>query len=114
MSRNALYEFREVERKIRPRSVVDVFKLENDFYTVSIQFFKEDFGMEEQTGKRTRLVGCKPKGANLILKICGEDVVIDDPELSFIAPQNVDDLIERLKIARDSAVALQKALADYK
>ena len=64
--------------------------------------------------KQELLISCKPKKDNFILKSAnGEYVTIDDPELMSIRPQDVDDVIRRLRIAEQSALALKEKLSEY-
>ena len=108
------YEFREVARKINPRSFVDVIKIENDFYLVTLYYT----GAELREGKKLDIhqvtFSCQPKDDNFILKTArGEVVTIDDPELVSIRPKDVSKIIRRLRIAEESAYALKDKLSEY-
>ena len=97
--------FKETERK-EILGLVNIIKLENDFYKVSV-FLHDDALKNKIT------ISCKPKEKNFFLKALGDCVMIEDPELSSIRPQDVDDIVNRLQIAKDSAIALKQKLAEY-
>ena len=106
--------FHEVKRKVNPNSFVDSVVLENNYYVVKLYYTGSELRENKPLDKHELLISCKPKKDNLILRSAnGEFVTIDDPELMSIRPQDVDDVIRRLRIAEQSALALKEKLSEY-
>ena len=103
--------FHEVKRKVNPNSFVDSVVLENNYYVVKLYYTGSELRENKPLDKHELLISCKPKKDNFILK--SANVTIDDPELMSIRPQDVDDVIRRLRIAEQSALALKEKLSEY-
>lgn len=94
---NENYEFKETDRCDGIPSYVE---LQNDFYIVTV------YQLEEIS-----MIACEPKDSALELKVLKKDYIrINDVQLSYIDPQTVPKVVEKLNIAAKSAEELQKAL----